>query len=66
MTRELNTCGRCHLEARDPIVRLTLANLEREAYRDGRPHHGPMVSHEFRCADRDACEQRRTRQEEAL
>lgn len=44
MTREL--CGRC---GSDRDVRLTLANLAREARLEKRQHTGPDFDHAYRC-----------------
>lgn len=51
----MNECGRCHHQARDPEVRSTIANLEREARQDGTPSPRVPFAIEFRCRDKDAC-----------
>lgn len=57
----MNTCGRCGHQDRAPHVRELLANREREARHDGRPFVPPAYAIEFRCADRDACRARVSR-----
>lgn len=52
----MNTCGRCGW--RGPEVRLSLVNLAREAIRAGRRHEGPDYTHDYRCRDRAACDER--------
>lgn len=47
---ELHVCGRCGRSGRDLDVRLWWANVAREAVIDRRPHHGPMLALEYRCA----------------
>lgn len=54
----MNICGRCGWQDREPRVRQTIANLEREARRDGRPFAGEPFAIEYRCQDREACAQR--------
>ena len=49
MTYEPLICGRCGTQARDADVRSTIANLAREARRDGRPHTPPDFAVEARC-----------------
>jgi len=54
----VNACGRCGTEDREPHVRQTIVNREREAHQDGRPFAPPYYDIEYRCRDRDACRRR--------
>lgn len=61
MTHETHECGRC--EVRDRTVRLTVADLLREARLDRRLHEGSRYATEYRCAAcRDAVRPRRVNQ----
>ena len=55
---QLNTCGRCGWQDRDPRVKLAIVNLAREARQDGRQYDGPDYDHGYRCLDKAACDQR--------
>lgn len=52
------TCGRCGRQDREPHVRSTIANREREAREDGEPFVPPAYAIENRCVDKDACRAR--------
>lgn len=51
----MNTCGRCGWQDREPHVRSTIANLEREARQDGTPYAGVAFAIEDRCRDKESC-----------
>lgn len=51
----IRQCGRCGIEDREPHVRSTIANRERESVQDGTPFSLPRFAIEYRCADKEAC-----------